>query len=393
MPSLRSPLGVTSLLVLLVASAGCSLVTIQSEVEPMPRGDLEARLLTRELITVFADRVELAAARISAESTDPGVRAAALRWRLGAIEACRAAGLRQDPREALVDVWGLSLQQRELLTTGGGAGLFGSGQPLAVDAAESLVADVERIADATMGRELRATMAEVASEYARRHPISGLDFQREPILPLWLEAAGPQGRVATVGTGPEVLQDVSDRLRVMGEGVPKTLAWRTELALTERQEDIEQLHALLTQLDHGLKGLSRLAETSPELAAAAARELQRELGPPLERLDGRWKESLSTLALQREAVTRDLERMQADLTAALRTEREALTAALDHQRAAVMAEADGIATNVTDRALSHLRSVLREVLLLVIVLVALVLGLPFAAGYLVGRTRARPAAR
>ncbi len=392
MPLPRSPLGITCLLALLVASVGCSLITIRSEIEPMPRGDLEARLLTRELITVFGDRVQLAAARISGASADQEVRSAALRWQLGAIEACRAAGLRQDPREALVDVWGLSLQQREFFTTGGGSGLFGADHALAVDAAEKLVADVERIAGATIGPEVRATMAEVASEYARRFQISDLSFRREPILPLWLEAAGAAGRVATVGTSPEVLQDVADRLRMIGEGVPRTLAWRTELALTERQEDLEELHDLLTQLDRGLASLSKLAETSPELAATAARELQRELGPSLERLDARWKESLSTLTLQREAVTRDLERMQADLTAAIRSEREALTAALDHQRAAVMAEADGIATNVTDRALGHLRSALREVLVLVIVLVALVLGLPFAAGYLVGRARPGPAA-
>lgn len=379
-------------IVLALLSAGCSLLTIKSEVEPLPRNDLNARLMTRELITVFADRVQLAAARIAVESTDPQVRVAALRWQLGAIGECRAAGMRQDPREALVDLWGLSLQQREFLTTGPGADLFGAGQGIAVEAAERFVDDVEKIARATMSPELLATMAAAASEYARRFPVSSLDFHREPILPLWFEAAGPEGRVATVGTSPEVVQDVADRLRLLGEGIPATLAWRTELALVERQEEIEDLHALLTQLDRGLENISRLAETSPELAATAARELQRELGPSIERLDTRWKESLSTLVEQREAVVGDLERMQAQLTATLRSEREALTAAFDQQRAAAMAEADGIAANVTERALTHLRTILREALVLLIVLVALVLGLPFAAGYLVGRSRPRSAA-
>jgi hypothetical protein len=261
-----------------------------------------------------------------------------------------------------------------------------------VAAAEQLVADVERIARATVEPGLRTTMEQLVAGYAARYPIANLDFNREPILPLWLQAAADEGRVTTVGSSPEVVQDVADRLRILGEGVPEALSWRTELALTEREEDIEELRALLERLDTGLKSIARLAETSPELAATAARELQRELAPSIERLDARWGESLTTLVSQREAVVEDLERMQAALTATLASEREALTAAVDRQRASVMAEAGGIAADVTDRALTHLRTMVREALLLLIVLAAVVLGLPFAAGYLVGRARARAVA-
>jgi hypothetical protein len=347
--------------------------------------------MTRDLVTVFADRVKLAVDQVSRSTEDSEVRAAALRWQIGAIGACRRAGLRQDPREALVDVWGLCAQQRDFLATGAGSTLLGPGQAAGVAAAEQLVADVERIARATMAPDVLATMARVVSDYATRYPVTDLDFNREPILPLWLEAAADNARVATVGTSPEVVQDVADRLRILGEGVPEALSWRTELALTEREEDIAELRALLERLDTGLKSISRLAETSPELAATAARELQRELAPSIERLDARWGESLTTLVSQREAVVEDLERMQAALTATLASEREALTAAVDRQRASVMAEAGGIAADVTDRALTHLRTVVREALLLLIVLAAVVLGLPFVAGYLVGRTRARSA--
>lgn len=153
------------------------------------------------------------------------------------------------------------------------------------------------------------------------------------------------------------------------------------------------MYALLERLDTGLKAVIALAETSPELAAQAARELQRELGPSLDQLDRRWGQSLVTLAEQREAVVEDLERIQASVAETLRVEREALTAAVDQQRGAIMDEAGVIAADVTDRALEKVRATLRDALLLLIVLAVVVLGLPFGAGYLVGRTRAGLAAR
>jgi len=148
-----------ALLLLALLSTGCSLVTIKSEVEPLPPGDLTARLMTRDLVTVFADRVKLAVDQVSRSTEDSEVRAAALRWQIGAIGACRRAGLRQDPREALVDVWGLCVQQRDFLATGAGSTLLGPGQAAGVAAAEQLVADVERIARATMAPGVQATMA------------------------------------------------------------------------------------------------------------------------------------------------------------------------------------------------------------------------------------------
>ncbi len=269
----------------------CSLVTLESKAEPLPPQDLQARLMTRELATFFADRVQLAVERISSATEDTATRSAALRWQIASIGACRRASLRQDPREALVDVWGLSLQQRDFLTAGAGSSLFGAEQSAAVGAAEQLVDDVERVVRATTTPAVRGIMEQVVHDYAERFPIASLDFAREPILPLWIAAASDVGRVTTVGSSPEVMQDVADRIRILGEGVPEALAWRTELALTEHEEELADLQALLERLDAGLADIAALAEKSPELAATAARELQRELAPSIAALDARWGES------------------------------------------------------------------------------------------------------
>lgn len=348
--------------------------------------------MTRELVSVFADRVQLAVERITVSSSDSGVRSAALRWQIGSVSACRRAALRQDPREALIDLWGLSLQQRDFLIRGAGASLFGAEQPAASIAAANLVTDVERIVRVTMAPAVRSAMERVAVDYAERYPITSLDFAREPILPLWLAAAPEGTRITTVGNSPEVLQDVADRVRILGEGVPEALAWRTELALIEHQGEIAEAQALLERLDAGLAEIAALAEKSPELAAEAAAELRRELAPSVARLDVRWGESLATLVAEREAIVSSLERLQSDLAATVASERAAVIVAVAEQRAVIMAEARATASEVTEKAMTQLRATVRDALLLLTLLAAVVLGMPFAAGYFVGRARSRHAA-
>lgn len=368
---------------------GCSLITIKSEVEPIPPRDLKARLMTRDALSLFADRIKVASNQIESEDESVEMRTKTLRWQIGAIEAARRAAMRQDPREALVDLWGLCLQQRDFLSSGAGQGIFGANQSFAVQAAEDLLGDVSRIADETLAPELRARMKDVVDDYAKRFPIEGLDFNRAPVVLLWREAAGGESRIDTVGTTPEVVQDVSDRMRMLGQALPESVSWRTELLVTERQEEIRDFAALLERLDEGLASVSELAAKSPELAANAARELHRELSPALEDLDARWGESLSMLETQRMAIVADLERLQASLAADFAVERDALTQAVDEQRAAIMQDARNIATDVTERALARVQQIVREGLVLLIILVVVLLGLPFGAGFLLGRSRGR----
>lgn len=226
-----------ALALVLGLSLGCSLLTIKTEVAPLPPNDLKARIMMRDLVTVFADRVQIAADEIIARTDESEIRRAGLRWRIGAIDAARRAGTRQDPREALVDMWALCVQQRDFVKSDAGAALFGAQRSIALDASEQLVADVAKVAEATIDPDLRALMATTIDDYARRYPIADLEFGREPVLPLWLEAAAGRGRVQTVGSTPEVIQEVSGRLGSIGQGLSDTVRWRTELALADRENE------------------------------------------------------------------------------------------------------------------------------------------------------------
>ena len=63
---------------------------------------------------------------------------------------------------------------------------------------------------------------------------------------------------------------------------------------------------------------------------------------------------------------------------------------MDVQRKALTADAGRIADHLVQTSGEQVRRLTREALLLLVLLALVVLGLPFAAGYLVGRTRSTP---
>jgi hypothetical protein len=78
------------------------------------------------------------------------------------------------------------------------------------------------------------------------------------------------------------------------------------------------------------------------------------------------------------------------LSGSMSTERQATVQALDVERAAVTADAARIASQIVTEAGEQARRLLREAMFVVIAIAVVLLGLPFAAGYLVGRSRRGP---
>jgi hypothetical protein len=132
-------------------------------------------------------------------------------------------------------------------------------------------------------------------------------------------------------------------------------------------------------MDAQLERISKLADSSPQLAHEAIAELRNSLRASSDRLDVSWMRMIRTLSAEREA-----------LAANIATERESVTAAFDEQRARIAADAAQITAQAVETSWRELRKLVRDALLLTTLLVLVMLGLPFAAGYLVGRRRLRP---
>jgi len=354
---------------------GCSLLTIKSPEIPLTASEQEARLLTRDYAAHFAATITHLIDDTSPADAGTAVRLQALRLKLGAVTEITRASTGLSPTASLLDTWAFSLQFRDFLTTGAGAHLLGNGQPDVRRAATLLAAEADALARKVWDNDY-ARYHTFVSAYAEHNPLENADLVRPSVLSAWIIEEHDKGPLRAVGTVAQALSDVSDRMRIYSERVPAMSLWQAELALDRAGFDDASYRTALRNIDTQLARISKLADTSPELAHEAIAELRDGLRASSDRLDASWMQMLRTLRVEREA-----------LAANIAAEREGVTAAFDTERTRLSADAAQIAAQAVDTSWRELRKLVREALMLTILLAVVMLGLPFAAGYLVGRRR------
>ncbi len=374
-----------------VLLSGCSLITVETGIVALSDKEIEMRVATREFALKFAQRTSAAAAEIDARSDDPIVELDALRWHVAAVTSSRQAALQTAPALALLDTWALAEQQRRYFApNGAGEALFGDLHPLAADTAESLASQIETIAGRLLPGEELELFRKVVDTYVDAYPITSLRFDRESVLVTWSELAeSGHTLVTSVGTSPQVVNDLTDRLRIFGEQLPDEIVLQTQLRMRENGVEAKDVQDALTRLKDDLDRLAAVAETSPELVRQAVASLREEFDPTLEKIDGRVVNAMDRLTAERQALATDLDELRIGLAASVAQEREEITRVLAVERAAMMTDARVIANDVTDKSWKQVRGLVREVGLILIVLALIVLGLPFYGGYMLGKSVAR----
>ena len=220
-------------LVALLALAGCVSFTLDVPGEPLPPGQLRARIETRQYAADFIERVARTADSIAAGTEDAGIRANTLRWKIGASAASRRAAYRAEPPLALADTWAFAVQMEAFFREGSGKALFGSQQQAALETAQGLAREADALAVRRLDARELAAYRKLVSDYAASERLSDLSFARAPIGPLWREAAREGSAAKAVGAGSEVRADASDRLDIYGQRIPDELRWRAELVYLE----------------------------------------------------------------------------------------------------------------------------------------------------------------
>jgi hypothetical protein len=372
---------------LLLGAGGCSLVTIDTHVTPLPKAEMQARLLTREFASGMVAEVVRTADSIAVATSEVELKRAAIRWKLATSEAARRAALRTDPTLSLVDTWALALQMDQFFRTGAGQTLFGESQSTVTETTGKLLGEIATIGLAVQPRGDPRGVARFVTRYATEHPLVDLEFKREPIFPHWSAFRSNDDTVvtSTVGTPAEVMADAAERLTLYGNQLSDELRWRLDLLATDPRFSPEEIQALTAQLAAELKRIAAVAEQSPELARESMQSLRETFVPAVYQLDERWQATLDTFTAERKAIASELTTQREAVAAEVTTQREALAATLKEERAAVLAETGRMANEVTDRAFARLRVVLRELMVGAAVLALILLGVPFGFGFLAGR--------
>jgi hypothetical protein len=374
-----SALVALGLLPALALLPGCSLLSLESPAEPLTSRELNVRLQTREYAHTFTDEVERAADHIAAKSADPKVQAEALRWKIQAAAASRRAATQMSPDMALLDIWALAAQMRELFGRGGAcAAIFGGQQNIARNTSGALEKQIVEKARVLAPGEQFAQFQAFVAAYVRDSPLTSLDFTRASVASLWLLQTKEQASlISTVGTVPQVMSDMSDRMRLYSDQMPEETLWRTELSLLEAGYGSEQWRSMTASLDKSLAEIGDLANDSPALMRESLGELRETMLITADRFDATWVQMVQAVHMERDALARNIA-----------NERASLTRAVDLQRAALAEDASRLLRDVTESTGRQVRALLRDIVVYALAAFLVLLGVPFAAGYYLGRARA-----
>ncbi|MGH8275530.1 MAG: hypothetical protein ACRETH_02430, partial [Steroidobacteraceae bacterium] len=273
--------------VVLMALAGCSLISLKSPERPLSPRDLNARILTRELSAQFVAAVARCAQDIAASEADQAVLDNTLRWEIAAVGESRRAATRVAPMMSLLDTWGLAAQMQAFMAEGApGGALFGRHEQAVREVSDRYADDAQALARRLIAPREFGEYQKFVAQYAREHPLQDLTFARASVIELWSREKGADIKlVDSLGTIPEAMEDAAERMQIYGETVPAQVMRKTQLALRESGYAGSDVQTSLKQLDERLARLTAVAESTPGLVHGAEAEVRQSLREALERLD------------------------------------------------------------------------------------------------------------
>jgi hypothetical protein len=346
----------------------------------------QVRVWIYELTNRLSGMIESAADEIMASADDPEVRLMALEWKASGVPALQRASFQPDPIVALSDLWLFSVQLQDFFGSERGRRYAGAFAGLALETAKQMEQEIQDFIVEHGGKPEETGTTQLIHEYAAANPIEHSIATRPSVASALTDRmpTGSIGAFAAVGTLVEGFADLSDRLSIYGEQLPKQIRWQMEMLLYEmslQKGDIEAIEADVSRLGRAADHLVEFSDGLPALIEEQVATVVPELENAVIAVD---------FAGMQASVD---DRIAAHLNVALEAVSRERIAALDavhEERLAAMADAEVMAARVVDRSLERVESMVEaSVARLLPVGVALMAG-PFVLGLLAGWVLKRP---
>ncbi|EIY6179365.1 chemotaxis protein [Vibrio parahaemolyticus] len=374
---------ISSLMVLWLVTtlSGCSLleVKIDSQTVPLTKQELNMRILTREYALQFFAQVEQAA-DVLQEQYDPNDKvnqSYVLLWKINAEEGLQAAAYQVSPMAALIDTWVFTHQMNQFYATGAGRDIFATDEAKQVSA--HLANEVDQLAQSLLKKEVYDKTKLFVADFVRQYPFSDLSMIRTPAYRAWLEAnqISEEDAVTTLGTMPEALGDVSDRLSLVSEQTPKIMTWKAQLLALNSSASIEKVNAALNSLQVTADSMRDFIDNNPEYMRYLAEQMAVELQPLVDDIDQKTEARLSQLGEERQA----LEEMVA-------RERQEIALIITHEREKFAQDMDRVSQEVVNLAMTKLIELVKSTIVYFILFIAAIFFAPLGLGYVLGKRAA-----
>ncbi|MCX8808823.1 chemotaxis protein [Vibrio parahaemolyticus] len=374
---------ISSLMVLWLVTtlSGCSLleVKIDSQTVPLTKQELNMRILTREYALQFFAQVEQAA-DVLQEQYDPNDKvnqSYVLLWKINAEEGLQAAAYQVSPMAALIDTWVFTHQMNQFYATGAGRDIFATDEAKQVSA--HLANEVDQLAQSLLKKEVYDKTKLFVADFVKQYPFADLSMIRTPAYRAWLEAnqISEEDAVTTLGTMPEALGDVSDRLSLVSEQTPKIMTWKAQLLALNSSASIEKVNAALNSLQVTADSMRDFIDNNPEYVRYLAEQMAVELQPLVDDIDQKTEARLSQLGEERQA----LEEMVA-------RERQEIALIITHEREKFAQDMDRVSQEVVNLAMTKLIELVKSTIVYFILFIAAIFFAPLGLGYVLGKRAA-----
>ncbi|WP_274005395.1 chemotaxis protein [Vibrio parahaemolyticus] len=374
---------ISSLMVLWLVTtlSGCSLleVKIDSQTVPLTKQELNMRILTREYALQFFAQVEQAA-DVLQEQYDPNDKmnqSYVLLWKINAEEGLQAAAYQVSPMAALIDTWVFTHQMNQFYATGAGRDIFATDEAKQVSA--HLANEVDQLAQSLLKKEVYDKTKLFVADFVKQYPFADLSMIRTPAYRAWLEAnqISEEDAVTTLGTMPEALGDVSDRLSLVSEQTPKIMTWKAQLLALNSSASIEKVNAALNSLQVTADSMRDFIDNNPEYMRYLAEQMAVELQPLVEDIDQKTEARLSQLGEERQALE--------DMVA---RERQEIALIITHEREKFAQDMDRVSQEVVNLAMTKLIELVKSTIVYFILFIAAIFFAPLGLGYVLGKRAA-----
>ncbi|MGS0676377.1 chemotaxis protein [Shewanella sp. 0m-4] len=363
--------------VVALLTSACSLLEIKLEsgIEPLPKDQLNMRVFSRDFSTVFYSQVESAADLIERNTDSIAIKSNTLMWKINAEQNLQHTIFQASPTAAMIDTWVFTEQMAQFFETGAGKNLFAEQQPVAVETSIKLRDQFERTIKNLGGANFKKNQ-EFVKQYAASHPIKDMAFARESAFTEWLEfhKISEFDAVTTFGTVPEVMSDISDRMAMIAEQMPKILGWKAELYALHSNINADEIQRTLTNISDTSAKFQQLMAQSPEMMQSLAVDMRKELTPLLDQLSASTDDKLKQLSVERQA-----------LEVMVKNERIALEAMVARERAAAAIDLEQISQNAVEVVFQELTKTLKSLILYFVLFLLVVFFAPLGLGVWLGK--------
>ncbi|GGI78735.1 hypothetical protein GCM10007978_15580 [Shewanella hanedai] len=363
-------------------TTACSLleVKLESGIQPLPQEQLNMRVFSRDFSSSFYSKVEQTADQIAFRSQDEAdavfIQSNTLMWKIFSEQALQRTIFQASPVAAMVDTWALTAQMTDFYERGAGKALFGSQQTLAVKTSRALLLEFENTIKGFVKPGDFAKNQAFIEQYIQKNPLTEMTFSRHSAFNDWLAFRGLNEfeAVTTFGSVPEVMSDISDRMAMIAEQMPKVIAWKAELYALHSNLNVAEIQSTLTNISDTSAKFRELMAQSPEMMEALAVDMRSELSPLLQQLSESTDDKLAQLSVERQA----LELM-------VKNERIALENMITRERVAAAANLDEISKHTVEVVFQELTNTLKSLILYFVLFLGVVFFAPLGLGVWLGK--------